>query len=451
MQSFSLIQNSELSLRHSQKLLINLAMRQALHVLQLPQIELAEWLHAEIEKNPILELDFSDDPSEEFFLETHGRSSSFCKVSQELEGGVVAVESLYEHLMKQAGLAFENDEEKSLAELIIGHLNEEGFLDTPFKEISPTTSQKKMEEVLNVIQTFEPAGIAARSFQESFLLQLNRNSEGETMAKRLIRNHFNDLLDRRFSKIAKKLGICVDEVLEVVEKQIALLSLRPGALFSPSPVALRVPDLFFLFFEGKWKIEVGSSYLPRFQIAPSFHRAISQIKANKLGLSFLRKHMCASKWLRRIIDQRKQTLLAIGHLILETQKEFLNGEARGLLPMTMKEAATALGIHESTVARAVSGKWVSCPQGLFSLRSFFGQGLRMGRGKISNHSLRELLSSMINAEDKNAPLSDQQIVEKFRKTGIVCARRTVNKYRSMLKIGSALHRRKSKRGRSVAI
>lgn len=452
MSSICITQENNSSLKQHQQLLMNLAMRQAFHVLQLPQLELSEWLKNEIEKNPILEIDLSKESFKDPLEVIRKGSSSFRDRVQEgverrrkdhQESLLRASVSLYEHLMQQAPLAFEDRKDLQLAELIVGHLNDKGFLDTPLCEISSHTPLEKMEEVLKVIQTLDPSGIGARSLQECLLLQLRLKDREEKVAEKIISDHFNDLLHNRLIVIAKRLNIPLQKVVQTIEEQIVPLDLHPGYRFCPHPITAIIPDLFFLSCDEKWKVETNTSYLPHFRIAPAYSHALHDPSLKKEESFYLRRQLAGGKWLKRIVDRRNQTLRSIGILILKKQHRFFNDEQRGLSPMAMQEAADELGVHESTVARAVANKFVACPQGLFSLRSFFNQGVSTTHGqKISNHSLRELLTAMIEKEDKLHPLSDEEITQQFRKTGISCARRTVTKYRAMLKIGPASQRKK---------
>ncbi|MES2122233.1 MAG: hypothetical protein V4492_05590, partial [Chlamydiota bacterium] len=221
------------------------------------------------------------------------------------------------------------------------------------------------------------------------------------------------------------------------------LDLHPGYRYYSQPTTALIPDLYFLCWESAWKVEVNASHLPSFHIAGAYVNALSDPELKKNEAFYLRRQIVAGRWLKRIVGKRSQTLRSIGELILKRQLPFFNGEQKGLTPMTMQEAAHELGLNESTIARAVSNKYVSCPQGMFALKSFFSQGLKTSQGKkISNHSLREMLSTMIESEDKLSPLSDEEITLKFRKQGISCARRTIAKYRSMLEISPAHLRKK---------
>lgn len=452
MHPISLIQESQTSLKQQQQLLINLAMKQAFHVMQLPALELAEWLKSEIESNPVLEIDLSKETFKKSLDEpTKERHASRNKSQEELEkrhreqqeNRLIASVSLYEHLMGQAPLILDESGDLNLAELIIGHLNEKGFLDTPLQEIAPSVSLEKLQKILETIQTFDPPGIGARDLQECLLLQLKLKGKENSLAARVISKFFDDLLQNHLPLISQRLHIPITELMQIVEKEIAPLDLNPGYKFCSQPIVAIIPDLTFLDVEGKWEININTSFLPKFQIAPIYSEALKDNSLESEEYYYLRRQLAGGKWLKRIVHKRNHTLYQIGEWILKKQKPFFNSETGSLIPMTMKETAEELGLNESTIARAVANKYVACPQGIFSLRSFFKQGIQKKNGeKISNHTLRKMLANTIEQEDKNEPLSDEHLAAHFRKRGIPCARRTITKYRSSLKISPACKRKR---------
>ena len=452
MSSISLIQEGQTALKQQQQLLVNLAMKQAFHVLQLPLLELSEWLKSEIESNPILEIDITREPyKENFDAPVRAQHSLRSKAQEDVEKrrkehqehSLIASVSLFEYLMGQAPLAFDARQDLHLAELIIGHLNDKGFLDTPLQEIAPAVPLAMMEQILSTIQTFDPPGIAARNLTECLLLQLKFKQKENTLAAKIIEHHFDDLIHNLLPHISKKLHIPISQLVEIVDKEIAPLDLHPGYRFLIQPMTAIIPDLFFLFVDEKWQIEVNTSFLPHFQIAPTYANALSDPSIANEEYFYLRRQLAGGKWLKRIVQRRNQTLHAIGKFILTKQMAFFNGDKGRLVPMSIQEIAQELSVNESTIARAVVNKFVACPHGLFSLKSFFTQGMQADNGQhISKHSLRDILAKTIEKEDKLHPLSDEEIVQHFRKLGLPCARRTIAKYRTHLNIPPASKRRK---------
>lgn len=428
------MQSISLNLKQQQQLLINMAMKQAFHVMQLPLLELSEWLKVEIESNPVLEIDHSQDEEEEEKWTPSRIVKRETMPQRELL--IPATVSLYEHLMKQVHFIFEERQDLHLAELIIGHLNDKGFLDTPLQEIAPSAPIDALQRILVGIQSCDPPGIGASNLQECLLLQLKK----ESLAYRIIANHFDDLLHNRLPQIASDLRIPIGSLVDIIEKEISLLDLHPGYRFCTQPTVAIVPDLLLLQIDDAWQIEINTSFLPHFQIAPIYVEALKSQTFEAEETSYLRRQLAGGRWLKRIVERRNQTLRRIGEFLLKKQIAFFNGEKRGLLPLTLHEAAVELDLHESTVARSVANKFFACPHGIFSMKSFFNQG--MPGQDISNQAVREMLSQAIEKEDKRRPLSDEQLASHFGKLGVSCARRTIAKYRSNLKIPSACKRKK---------
>ncbi len=452
MNTLSLTQNNNTSLNQQQQLLVNLAMKQAFHVMQLPLLELSEWLKSEIESNPVLDIDLSQEPFKRSLEEptpsrhTHRNKSQenlAKKQKEHQESLLTASISLYEHLMNQAPLILEERGDLNLAELIIGHLNEKGFLDTPLQEVSPSTPLEKLQKILETIQTFDPPGIGAKNLQECLLLQLKLKGKETSQAALVVAEHFEDLLHNRLPLISQKLHIPIQQLVQIVEKEISPLDLNPGFLFSSYPAAVIIPDIILLSIEDKWEIQVNTSFLPKFQVAPIYLQSLKDHCLENEEYYYLRRQIAGGRWLKRIVHKRNHTLSEIGALLLKKQRGFFNSETGTLVPLTMKEAAEELGLNESTVARAVANKYLACPLGMFSLKAFFKQGMQKRNGeKISNRSLRQMLANTIEQEDKSNPLSDKQLATHFRKLGVPCARRTIAKYRSSLKISPACKRKR---------
>ncbi len=458
MSSISIKQNPETAIKQSQNLLVSMAMQQAFHVLQLPALELSEWLKQEIEQNPVLELDLSQDEQEESLDElcsveydcgTLYESSDPTTLELEKkrktfqESLLVYPTSLYEHLYSQARLTFEDLNDLALAEEIIGQLDSKGFLTPSLPGVGNSQNPLRVHHVLSILQTFDPPGVCAQNLQESLLIQLSQAQKTRSIAFLIIQNHFGDLLANKLPQIAKKLGLLPEQVQEAIETDISVLSLHPGYAFEQCYTSTIIPDIHLEQHEGHWEIKINKSHFPHFRILPTYEKSLGNPLLPKEEKRFFHKHITSGNWLKKIVKRREETLLAISQHLIQKQSAFLGGEQNTLVPMNIQEIAQQIGMHESTVARAISNKYLSCAQGIFSLKSFFTQGLICQNGqKVSNHTLRQLLSQMINQEDKAKPLSDQEIVAQFKKMGIPCARRTVAKYRQKLRIAPAAKRRK---------
>ncbi len=455
MSYLSLKQEFTTATKQSQHLLLSMAMQQAFYVLQMPVLELSEWLKQEIEQNPALELDFSQDSRKEslddlcsveyaedpLFESSDPTTLELEKKRKAYQESLLTYPiSLHDHLFQQARFTFEDKNDLSLAEQIIGHLDPKGFLSADLSEIGQSA---RVEQIISVLQTFDPPGICARNLQESLLIQLRHVKKENGTAFQLIQNHFEDLLANRIPQIGKKLRLSSQEIQEVIHRDIFPLNLHPGYSFQESSACCIVPDIHLEQHESNWEIRINQSPFPHFRIAPCYEKCLAEETMEKEEHQYVQRQIASGQWLKKIVRRREDTLLAITHYLIKKQSNFLSGEQKTLVPMGIQEIADEMGMHESTIARAVSNKYLSCPQGIFSLRSFFTQGLVCQNGqKVSNHTLRQLLSQMIEREDKAKPLSDEEMVKQFKKMGIPCARRTVAKYRQKLHIASAAKRRK---------
>lgn len=405
-------QDAHLGVKQQQRLLLSFAMQQAIQVLQMPQLELSEWLKAEIEENPILEYE------EEITYSSSSSSFSSSRIEKALqEPDIAAPISLFDHLMNQARLSSFNAEELEMAEFLIGSLDERGFLES--QDISPS-----MKGVLLKLQEFDPPGIAARSLPESLLLQLRLKGKENSLASRVLESHFEDLLHNRFPLIAKKLKCSVVELQEAIEKEMAPLNLRPAAPFFTEQACVIIPDLILKKEDETWTIEMNEDLMPKFQIR-------EKANVNK-------RHFQNAKWLKNALESRQKTLFGICRYLVKKQDAYLNGDSEALEPMTMQEVAETLGLHISTIGRAVNGKHLFCPKGLVAMRSLFCYDLG---NATSNQSAKQLLLDLIGKEDKRHPLSDDALALKISALGIPLARRTIAKYRKLSHIPSASQRR----------
>ncbi|MGE5195963.1 MAG: RNA polymerase factor sigma-54 [Anaerolineae bacterium] len=468
MNYFNFKQEYNIKQQQTQRLSLSMEMQQALQVLQMPVIELVEWLKLQIEQNPLLEYIFDEDSSleqnfsseqEELNFEKSGfdvlqeLDESFGKglfddartsadyVSRQGETIFPYQTSLFEHLMNQARHSLQNEKEIALAEMIIGNLDERGFLSLPLQELSADIV--KLQDVLKKVQTFDPPGIAAKNIKESLMIQLRLKGKECSLAYRLIDEHFDDLLRNRLPLIRQRLKCSNSLLRSVIAEDIAILDLHPGHRFIKEPVLAITPDFKIDYDEAGWHVEVNEESLPRFRLKQDVSKAFFDPSLKSDQKAFIYQYLSSGKWLMHITQQRAKTLHALADIFIKKQKSFLSGETKCVAPMTMQEVAEELCCHESTVARAVSHKYLSCPQGVFPLRDFFRASIKTDTGDfISNESAKSLLLELVKQESKGMPLSDALLSDGMRKRGVPCARRTVAKYRKLLKIPSATQRRK---------
>ncbi|HSW86487.1 MAG TPA: RNA polymerase factor sigma-54 [Rhabdochlamydiaceae bacterium] len=485
MNELFLSQQKSLGIKQNPNLLLSIAMQQAFKVLQMPVLELSEWLKIQIEQNPVLEyedsleiqedridsysdakeLDFEQSRFEvlegmdDLFQESaFSESKDWSKIQEEKriknfqETLIPYRLSLYEYLMQQAKQIFYTDVDLEIAETIIGNLDERGFLNHCFSTIEP----EKINPILTVIQTFDPPGIGAKNLQESLLIQLKIQGKGSSFAYRIIDTHYDDLIHNRIASIQKKLKCSANDLRMAIQTDIAPLDINPGYRFHFEPFQSIVPDILIKKENDQWSITINEEMLPQFKITSSCFKAFTFDELCLSEKRYIRRHVASGKWLHRIIQRRHKTLKSIASCLIQRQSAFFNGDKKELVPMTMSEISQELGMHESTVARAISEKYLSCPQGLFPMRSFFTAALTSESGeKISNFTVKQTLAKIIRQEDKDRPLSDRELSTEIKKMGMPCARRTIAKYRKSLKIGPASCRRgiraKNKRGKEVSI
>jgi RNA polymerase sigma-54 factor len=392
----------EFSFRQNQLLVLNTAMRQALHVLTLPTIELEQWLVQQIEANPLLELD-----------ESATASPPMREPSEQ--------KSLFRHLMDQVPLHFSSIEEREMAHWIIGNIDERGFFEGPEKP-SPF-----FQRVLKMVQQLDPPGVAAKDLRESLLFQLEAQDKANSAAYLLIRDHFDEIL--KGSR---------PQLLNEVRGEISCLNFYLGSNFSSSLVKPVKPDLMIRNSPVGWHVEVRSSELPTFTFIESYLNLLNQGEISEEEKSFIRSHIAAGKWLNRALSHRQRHLMAIGQYLTQKQPQCFAGEPPK--PLTLQEAARDLDIHPSTMTRATQDKYCLCEAGMLPLRAFFSRELQEER---STEMAKALLKKLIASEDRHAPLSDQLLTKKIQEQGVSCARRTVTKYRQALKIPSAKERRRT--------
>lgn len=467
------------NLKQMQRLMMSPQMQQALNLLQLPILELSTVINLEMEANPVLEfsadaaeseetatsdlsekeLDFSDKDFEalqqldEDFQDLFAESENFVKKrSQEeekkqayWESQIVAEESLFEHLMSQAHDFFTSSEELALAELIIGSLDENGYLKTSLDELAVLhgKEEENLRKVLDGIQTFEPYGVGAQNLQEAMLIQMRCLGKRDSLAYRIVEEDYDHLLHNRIPQIQKHQHCTLEEVADVIEKHIAKLDLHPGAWYATSTVQTIVPDVAIVEEEGVLSVRIQEDTWPTIRISPRYLRMLQDPGLSEETREFIEQKIASAKWLMHNILQRNQTIERIAQAVIHHQKEFLLNPKGTLVPLTMKTLAEELDVHESTVARAVNHKYVETPRGILPLRAFFTSGLEQDSGEnVSSETARNLINRLIQDEDKTAPLSDEALAQLLEAKGIRCARRTVAKYRTMLKLGSARQRRK---------
>ncbi len=449
-------------------------LQQSLLILQAPLLELRNLVQQEMETNPVLEeLATESGPSEtgetvtadETFKEEFdqlakldeewrdymaqsgsypARSQGEDEKRQYFFDSIPTHETLQQHLMGQLNQTVLNANDRKTAELIIGNVDDNGFLQTTPEEMSMNTGipQEEFETMLLLIQSFHPPGVGARDLRECLLIQLKREGRQNSLEYKIIAEHMEDLGKRRFPEIARRIGISVEQVQKCANN-IARLEPRPGQIFAEAPQNYVLPDVTVEKIDGEYQVILNGEQIPHLRISNTYKDIMSQDGNGSEVKDYIRDKIRSGKFLIKSIHQRQQTISNIAHEIVKRQREFLDHGTAHLKPMTMVQIADVVGVHETTVSRAISGKYIATPQGVFEMKYFFTPGYKTAAGEsMSNTSVKEAIMDLVKNENPNVPLSDKEIVEILGKRGIPIARRTVAKYRTELNILPSNLRRK---------
>jgi RNA polymerase sigma-54 factor len=359
-------------------------------------------------------------------------------------------QSLQEYLTRQLGLAGFSDLEWKIAEVIIGNIDLDGYLRLTVEELlqeisknNITVTAEEVEKVLSRIKQFDPPGVAARTLQECLLLQLPASQITDPLVKEILANHFEELEKHKFSQLAKKLKVSQNRIQEAADT-IGELEPRPGSQFNPTVPQTIIPDVIVEKVDGEYQISLNDEGIPRLRISPTYQSMMrNRAQLPKEQYEFLVEKFKAARNLIRNIERRQKTILMITESIVKTQQDFFERGIEYLKPLKLREIAELVGVHESTVARVTTNKYVQTPQGVFELKYFFSSGVDSFDGEsVSARSLRQMITSLVQEEDASKPLSDQKIADILNARGINIARRTVAKYREQVKITSAHMRRR---------
>jgi len=352
--------------------------------------------------------------------------------------------TLSEHLRQQLALVVLDDEVRAAADAIIGNLDDTGYLSVPLEEIAESEgfSQKALEEALAAVHRLDPAGVGARSLQECLLLQLESRGARDGVAWQIVRDHLKLVESRSVKELARLLGRPAEHI-EIALDVIRHLDPKPGLKYS-GPGARQVePDVYIFKNGDEYVIQIADDDLPPLRINGSYRRLLEPGQgADKKTRNYVKERYQSALQLIRNIEQRRQTILKVCESIVRRQREFLENGIDALRPMMIKEVAEEIGVHPSTVSRAVANKYAHTPQGVFELRFFFSEAVQgPSGGSIPLLTLKRMVKKMIEEEDPRKPLTDDQIAAALQRQGIQVTRRTVAKYREDMKIPSTHHRR----------
>lgn len=443
-------------------------MRKSLEILQSSTLELTQLIQQALETNPVLEdmtehptleddhesmdtmesLKFRDDDWRDRCI-TEGKSSSWTNEDEErrqrMYDSIVAPMTLQQHLQNQLDLCMIEPEVRQAALVILGNLDERGFLDLSMQTLIFRMNLKEhsANEALKLLQTFDPPGIAAADIRESLLLQLERSTGNDSIEYRIVRDHLEELARKRQPQIARALGTTVERVAEAAER-IGRLTPNPGGEFDPTGNPYILPDVVIeMDDENKWHANLTGEHLPDLRINDFYKDMIGKEGTDNKARQFLRDQIRDGRSLIHAISLRQETILAIAHKLIEHQPDFLKKGPRHLRPLTMNDIADELNLHATTISRAVAGKYILTPHGLMEMRAFFATGYQTTDGnEVSNAGVREAIQKLVSSENSAKPLSDEVLMNALAQQGIKVARRTVAKYREQLNILPS-HLRKS--------
>src|SRR5881296_1991855 len=486
---------ARLSLRQSQRVVMTPLLQQAIQLLQLSTLELQEVVNKELLENPLLEEvtpdtpetpadapvsadtppaptveQLSTDPPPTSERQTDELPFDFTAimsaagdddheerslVSQEdrddppFENIVRNQASLADHLDEQLRFASEDAAVRRIGTQIIGNLDEDGYLRAEIEELAQRCSvtSEEVNKVLTLVQGFDPAGVAARNIQECLLLQLKRDPLPDPVSVEIIEVHFDDLSRRRYTDIARAMKLALDRIMESVE-EIMALEPKPGRRFGGNDSRYIVPDVFVYKLGDEYTIVLNEDGIPRLRVNSLYRSLLRGAGSGDDAKQYVEQKLRSAMWLIKSVDQRQRTLRKVTQSIVKFQREFLDRGLPHLRPLSLRDVGEDIGMHESTISRVTTNKYVETPQGLFELKFFFHSGIASGDGEmVSSVSVKKMIQDLLANEDPAKPLSDQEVAQILKGRGLTIARRTVAKYREELGILPSHQRRLQPRKR----
>jgi len=458
-------------------------MIQSMEILQLPIMALQERIEQELSENPVLELresgqadaDGEETPPEPVQAEVDGEPNEFDSLinldenwseiydegprrsraalnedsdrkQDAMQNMASRPRSFNDDLIDQLSFFDCDPRVRALADYIIYNLDEKGYFRIPLQDVirdlNGAVTLEDAEEALHLVQRLDPPGVGARDLRECLLLQLTPDMPSYDVLYTLISQHLDDLEHNRLPAIEKKTGIALDKIKDAIE-HLRRLNFRPGASFVTDNSHYVVPDLVVEHNDqGGYDVRLVDENTPLLSISRSYQKMLRNKQTDPKTREYIQKRIQSARWLIESIEQRRNTLLKVARAIIEHQKEFLDKGPEWIEPLKMQQIADRVGVHVTTVSRAVDDKWVQTPRGIFPLKRFFGGGTTTADGEeIAWDTIKQKLLEIIAKEDKQNPMSDEEIVEEMGRQGLKVARRTVTKYRQNLLIPSSRQRR----------
>ncbi|MBI3019243.1 MAG: RNA polymerase factor sigma-54 [Deltaproteobacteria bacterium] len=465
------------TLKLSQSLVMTPQLQQAIKLLQLSRLELENLVTQEMIENPVLEESPEHDEEEsrkqkmeedryasqekqekivegedsfdwQSYVESYQPVAplpiSKGEEAASFENVITRTTNLQDHLMWQLQMTHFTKEEERMCQIIIGNLNEDGYLNTSLEELAAKEGfpLEDAEAVLKVIQEFDPVGVGSRDLKECLLVQAKQLGLKDNTVELIIRDYLHHLEKKNYSAIAKALDLPMERVIEL-SKIIFEMEPKPGRSFSSIDTHYITPDVYVYKMNDQYVISLNEDGLPRLKISNFYKNALQGKEASSLTKEYIQDKLRSAVWLIRSIHQRQRTIYKVTESIVKHQLDFLEKGLERLKPMVLRDVAQDIGMHESTVSRVTTNKYVHTPQGIFELKFFFNSSIgRMGDVEVASESVKDKIKKMVTSEDVRHPHSDQKIVEMLQADGINIARRTVAKYREMLNILPSSKRKK---------
>ncbi len=461
-----------LDLKLTQKLALTPQLQMQLKLLQFPQLELSQFLQQQIMENPLLELEEEEsqsleNPEEELeplvinkiekimiddyfsFRADDGRDLGYFNPGIEEKPNFELFYSkktdLWEYLLWQLRLSNAEDKIRLIAEIIIGNIDEDGYLKATEEEIAKLADSdlESVKKAISLVQDFDPPGVGARDLRECLLLQLKALGLENSILYNIITNHLEDIQKKRYEKLSKIFNLKIEEILKTV-KIIEKLDPRPGRNFVEVASSYPIPDVYVKKVEEDYQIILNDEGIPKVRLNRLYREMIEAKKLSSEEKKFLKEKFRNALDLLKGLEQRNRTIYRVTECLIKFQRDFFEKGINFLKPLNLRDVAEQLSLHESTISRVTSNKYLACDHGIFSFKFFFTKALPSKDGAISTSRVKDLIRKIIEEENKENPLSDIEIVEILKKEGIDIARRTVAKYREELKIPPSAARRVKK-------
>ena len=462
-----------------QKLILTPSLQQAIKLLPMSTLELNDLLNQEMVENPMLEEvptedlqpaeaaaqpekaeaeqapaaekgDNWDDSDYEYFFGDYlddgyrPRAPQEVKELPPIENTLSTSTSLSDHLMWQLSMQTDEERVREVGTAIIGNVDDDGYLVASLEEIAAMGPWPvaDVEAALTLVQSFDPIGVAARDLQECLLLQLRHIGREGTPTEKIVVDHLRLLQNHHVPEIARRLGLSIDEIKEHVEI-IRHLDPKPGSHYNPSQAHYVIPDVYVMKVEDQYVVVLNEEGLPQLRISPVYRRLLDKnAEQNSETRAYVKDKFRSALWLIKSVEQRQKTIHKVATSIITFQRDFLDYGIEHLRPLVLRDVASDIGMHESTVSRVVTNKYMHTPQGVFELKYFFHSGISSSYGEsVSSVTIKNRIRKIIEAEDQRRPLSDSKIVGILQHEGLVLARRTIAKYREELKIPTSNQRK----------